>query len=87
MQPQRKHPRNSIVSNAVTRGRLHNNIIEWRAQAGARALHPVPTPSPVRPLFIARVENIVLGIIAVITLVIAHKTGVLALIVDMVGAL
>jgi len=37
MQTQRKHAARSIVSNAATRGRLHNNIIQWRNQAEVKA--------------------------------------------------
>jgi len=47
MQTQRKHAARSIVSNAATRGRLHNNIIQWRNQAEAtRALRQLPLPAP-----------------------------------------
>jgi hypothetical protein len=37
MQTQRKHAARSIVSNAATRGRLHNNIIHWRNRAEVKA--------------------------------------------------
>jgi len=47
MQTQRKHAARSIVSNAATRGRLHNNIIQWREQAEVtRALRQLPLQAP-----------------------------------------
>jgi hypothetical protein len=47
MQPQRKHAKHSIVSNAVTRGQLRNNIVQWHDQAEAtRALRQLPLPAP-----------------------------------------
>lgn len=84
MQPQRKHARNSIVSNAATRGRLHNNIIQWRKQAGTRAAVSKPTPVT-KPLVSARLENLILGVVACLTIVIAVRSGLVAAGVDMIA--
>jgi hypothetical protein len=83
---QRKHAAHSIVSNAVTRGQLHNNIIQWRAQAGARPAPRRPVLAN-KPLISARAENVILTLVALATLAVAHKTGVLAAIARVVGAL
>lgn len=84
MQPQRKHARNSIVSNAATRGRLHNNIIQWRQHAGTRTAATKPAPAT-KSLVSARVENLILGVVACLTIVIAVRSGLAAAAVDMIA--
>lgn len=70
MQPQRKHARNSIVSNAISRRRLHDNIIQWRQQAGAR-------PVARKPLIGKRTENVILTLVGIAACLIARSAGVL----------
>lgn len=80
MQPQRQHARNSIVSNAVTRGRLHNNVVQWRAQKGqVRAVIAPAKPTHPRQLISPRVQNLILWIVGIAAACIfgASKAGVL----------